>query len=238
MSLKQSQTPPPIITLDEDGINNLATELVSRTTDPSQRAVLSIAGIPGSGKSTLAAAIAGTLNRHRPGSTLLLPMDGFHMTNDKLQQLGLCNRKGAPQTFEAQRYIKLLAELRDARRSARIPIFDRTIDEPVFTDDPQYRADTGTRFVVTEGNYLLMDQLPWNEIAHLTDLSVWLDTPVQQAKQWVIDRHKRFGRTPQEAKRWYESNDALNVEHILDHSRHADRIARWPDSVRTARAPD
>ena len=56
-----------------------------------------------------------------------------------------------------------------------------------------------------------------------------IDTPTEQAKQWVIKRHIAFGRTSQEAKHWYETNDLLNVRHIQQHSRHADRIARWPD---------
>jgi len=231
MPLEPASTPPPIVTLDAHGIAQLAKALVERDTPANpatHRRMLAIAGIPGSGKSTLAHALTDTLNRARPGSALLLAMDGFHMTNDKLDRLKLRHRKGAPQTFEAQRYIKLLTELRDRSRTVRVPVFDRDLDEPVFIDAPEHTATSETRFVITEGNYPLLDELPWTTVAELATLTVWLDTPAQQARRWVIERHVRFGRTPEQAERWYASNDALNTRHILDHSRHADRIARWP----------
>ena len=108
----QAAQPPPVVTLDAAGITALANELVKRAPNPHERAALAIAGVPGSGKSTLASAISDALNQARPGSALLFAMDGYHMTNDKLQRLGLHNRKGAVQTFEAQQYFKKLAQLR------------------------------------------------------------------------------------------------------------------------------
>lgn len=231
MPLEPADTPPPIVTLDPRGIAQLAKALVEQdgpANPDTHRRILAIAGIPGSGKSTLAHALTDTLNRARPGSALLLAMDGFHMTNDKLDRLHLRERKGAPQTFEAQRYIKLLTELRDRSRTVRVPVFDRDLDEPVYTNRPGHSATGQTRFVITEGNYLLLDELPWTAVAELAMVTVWLDTPAQQARRWVIERHVRFGLTPEQAEQWYASNDALNTRHILDHSRHADRIARWP----------
>jgi len=225
----QAKPPPPVITLDSKGIAGLARDFMQLHTPPARRAVLAIAGIPGSGKSTLAHAITDAINHAIPNSAILLPMDGFHMSNTKLAELGLTNRKGAPQTFEAQRYFKLLTQLRDRARRVSIPVFDRTVDEPVFTGKPEHTADTSTRWVITEGNYLLLDTLPWTEIDALADVRVMIDTPIEQAKQWVINRHKSFGRSPQQAKLWYETNDLLNTQYIHAHSRHADRIARWPD---------
>lgn len=220
--------PPPVITLDNTGIAGLARLLISRATDPKRRAVLAIAGIPGSGKSTLAIAVTEAINHAQPGSAMAFGMDGFHMTNAKLDSLGLRQRKGAPQTFEAHQYLKVLAQLRDTGRRVSVPVFDRDLDEPVFTGKPEHTAGDRTRFIITEGNYLLLDTLPWTAIDELADVTVLIDTPAEQAKQWIIKRHIAFGRTPQEAKHWYETNDQLNTEHIHRHSRHADHIARWP----------
>lgn len=228
MPLKPSTTPPPIITLDEAGVHQLASDLAKTPAGNGQRKTLALAGLPGSGKSTLAKRLTDTINQVQPGHAMLFAMDGFHMSNDKLVRLGLRNRKGAPQTFEAQRYIKMLTELRDATRRVSVPIYDRTVEEPVFTGKPEHTATEKTRCIITEGNYLLLESLPWSEIAELSDLTVWLDTPTDQARQWVIERHIRFGRSREDAEMWYESNDKLNAQHILDHSRHADRIARWP----------
>lgn len=228
MPLPDANTPPPVITLDQTGVLALANELVVKPVAPNRRKILAIAGIPGSGKSTLANALTRAINQARPGSALMFGMDAFHMANDKLVRLGLRDRKGAPQTFEAQRYIKVLSQLSDAARNVQTPIFERGADEPIYTGKPEHTADRNTRFIITEGNYLLLDTMPWSAISELADLTVWLDTPVEQAKRWVIDRHIKFGRSPQDAEQWYEHNDRLNVQHILDFSRHADLIARWP----------
>jgi len=228
LSPKPNQ-PPPIVTLDDRGVAALSDELKRRATDPNRRAVLAIAGVPGSGKSTLAKAIVNRLSRATPGSALLYPMDGFHLPNNVLDKLGLRDRKGAPETFDGQGYIKLLHQLRDAQHTTAVPVFDRDLDEAVYTGKPEHTADANTRFVVTEGNYLLLESMPWNAVGDLCEMTVWIDTPMQRAKQWIIERHMRFGRSPEAAEHWYATNDKLNAQHVLAHSLHADRIARWPE---------
>ena len=220
--------PPPVITLDQAGVVQLAQALVQRRVPVGRRGVLAIAGVPGSGKSTLAKALIDALNGAQPAVAVGLPMDAYHMTNAKLEALGLRDRKGSVQTFEAQHYFKHLAQSRDAARRVSLPTFDRTIDEPVYTGRPEHTVDQQTRYIITEGNYLLLDSLPWTAIDQLADLRVWIDIPAERAKRQTIQRHIRFGRTPQEAKLWYETNDQLNADYITQHSRHADWIVRWP----------
>lgn len=228
MQAQDTDQPAPVITLDDRGIAQLVAALLRRKPPATRRAVLAIAGVPGSGKSTLAAAVLKLLNAAQPNSAVGLPMDAYHMTNDKLARLGLRDRKGAVQTFEAQQYFKHLALARDASRRLSLPTFDRTVGDPVFTGKPEHTADRKTRHVVTEGNYLLLDELPWTAIDQLADLRVWIDIPAARAKRQTIERHVRFGRSPEAAARWYESNDRLNAEFITQRSRHADLIARWP----------
>lgn len=220
--------PPPVITLDPAGVSQLARELIQRRPPPERRSILAIAGVPGSGKSTLAQALIDAINAAQPGIAVGLPMDAYHMTNAKLERLGLRKRKGAPHTFEAQQYFKHLAQVRDARKRVSLPTFDRTFDDPVYTGTPEHTADEQTRYIITEGNYLLLDSLPWTAIDQLADLRVWIDIPAERAKRQTLQRHVQFGRTPQEAKHWYETSDQLNVDIIVQQSRHADLIVRWP----------
>lgn len=226
--IESDKPPPPVITLDDAGITRLARLLIERRTSPQQRGILAIAGVPGSGKSTLAKALLNSLNAAKPGIAVGLPMDAYHMTNAKLEKLGLRKRKGSPQTFEAQQYFKHLAQVRDASKRLSLPTFDRTFDDPVYTGKLEHVVDEHTRYIVTEGNYLFMDALPWTVIDELADLRVWIDIPAERAKQQTIRRHIQFGRTPQEAKLWYETNDQLNADLIAQQSRHADVIVRWP----------
>lgn len=229
MSAKEPAQPvPPVITLDDNGIAQLVKAFIQRKPTATQRAVLAIAGVPGSGKSTLARAALELLNSAQTDSAVALPMDAYHMSNDRLVRLGLRHRKGAVQTFEAQQYFKHLTQVRDASKRVSLPTFDRGMDEPVFTGKPEHTANRRTRFIVTEGNYLLLDELPWTVIDDLADLRVWIDIPAERAKHQTIDRHIRFGRTREDAEQWYATNDQLNADYIAQRSRHADLIVRWP----------
>ena len=82
--------------------------------------LLGITGAPGAGKSTLAAALAAAYDG------VVVPMDGFHLADVELTRRGLLDRKGAPETFDAEGYAALLARIR-ARTEATVlaPRFDR-----------------------------------------------------------------------------------------------------------------
>ena len=56
--------------------------------------LVGIAGAPGAGKSTLAEALA------RETGGIVLPMDGFHLPQQRLVELGRRERMGAPDTFD------------------------------------------------------------------------------------------------------------------------------------------
>ena len=90
---------------------------------PGERRVLGIAGPPGAGKSTLAEAVCAALGA---ATAALMPMDGFHLSNDELVRIGMRDRKGAPETFDAERYIATLARLRASHdQTVCVPSFDR-----------------------------------------------------------------------------------------------------------------
>ncbi|GLX02484.1 nucleoside/nucleotide kinase family protein [Microtetraspora sp. NBRC 16547] len=177
--------------------------------DGGRPAVLGIAGKPGAGKSTLAAALTEALNLRLPGAVVLAPMDGFHLSNEVLAGLGLRDRKGAPETFDAWGYLALLERIRGGREPVvYAPTFDRAIEEPVAGAVPIPRT---ARLVITEGNYLLLDEEPWGRIRALLD-EVWY---VEVADELRLDRltarHAAFGKPPEEARAWATGSDERNA---------------------------
>jgi len=86
------------------------------------RVVVGIVGPPGAGKSTVAGQLVGLLNgAGRSPRAALLPMDGFHLPQSRLVELGRRDRMGAPDTFDVDGFTAVLASLRPAAAPAAAP---------------------------------------------------------------------------------------------------------------------
>ena len=186
-----------------------------------QRAVLGICGAPGAGKSTLAAEIAGALG----DSAVLVPMDGFHLANEELERLGRRDRKGAPDTFDPGGFVSLLERLRqEADDVIHAPIFRREIEEPVAG---AISIEPSVPLVITEGNYLLIDEAPWSRIRPLLDACWYIEGPEDERLRRLIARHVAFGKSPEEAHEWVVRSDEANARLIEATRGRADLIVRW-----------
>ena len=186
------------------------------------RAVLGIAGCPGAGKSTLSAAITASVV-----SSVVVPMDGFHMLNEDLVRLGRRNRKGAPDTFDVAGFVAMLRRLRgqSAGEVVTAPRYDRAASAPV-PDAISVASDDA--LVITEGNYLLLDHSPWDDVRPLLD-EVWfadIDDDVRVPR--LIARHIQFGKTPDEAHEWVMRSDEANAALVATTRSRADVVVRMP----------
>ena len=180
-----------------------------------ERRILGIAGPPGAGKSTLARAVCEAL----PGRAVLVPMDGFHRANEELAELGLRDRKGAPETFDAAGFVALLGDLRRGA-TVRAPDFDRDLDR-VAPD--AIAVPAGLPLVVVEGNYLLLDEGPWAAIRSLLD-EAWYLAGDEARVERLIARHVLHGRSPEAAREWVLRSDEANARRVAPGASRADVV--------------
>ena len=182
---------------------------------PGERVLVGVCGPPGSGKSTLAKRLA---RRYRAP---LVPMDGFHLPNAELDRLGLRHRKGSPETFDSNGFVALVRELRAGDHDVVAPVFDRAADASVAAG---VRVPADASLVVVEGNYLLLDEPPWSELAELFDLTVYLDVPTEELRRRLVERHVRFGRTVVDAEAFVDASDLVNAARVRPSRDRADLV--------------
>jgi pantothenate kinase len=183
----------------------------------SPRRILGIAGAPGAGKTTYAERLVA----ESAVPAAYLPMDGFHLADVALRRLGLLDRKGAPETFDAWGYAALLRLVRTAPETVWAPAFERDLEQPLAG---ALAIETPVELVVTEGNYLLLDRPEWRAVRAELDEVWFLDVPDRVRRPRLVARHAAFGKTPTQAEAWVARVDDANAALVLPGRDDADRV--------------
>ena len=203
---------PPVVPGDLDLLAARAASLIG-----ARRTLLGITGAPGAGKSTIAGRLADAVAK-----SVVVPMDGFHLPTADLLRLGRVDRRGAPDTFDADGFVGLLETLRSAAGDIEAPGFDRSIEEPV---PGAVSVPATTRLVIVEGNYLLLDTLPWSRAAGFLDAVWFIQSPERIRVERLAARFIAYGMPPAAARERVEhGSDARNAELVAASMHRADLI--------------
>ena len=193
-----------------------------------RRSIVAIAGPPTSGKSTLAARLQCELETSLGRPSSVLPADGFHYDDGLLRDMEMLKRKGAPQTFDVGGLKHMLNRLRlNAEPQIAVPVFDRDLE---ISRAGARLIPASIEIVIVEGNYLLVDAEPWNDLHGYFDLSIMLSVAEEELARRIRSRWEHYGLS-EDAIRWkLYGNDLPNCAYVMANSRQADLVYESSDN--------
>ena len=172
-----------------------------------KRIIIGIVGKPGAGKSTFATELIKNLTDLNP---TLVPMDGYHLSNKQLKKLNLEDKKGASNTFDVLGFTNLLQRINtEISTDVYFPVFHREIEES-YSADAVVAKDT--KIVITEGNYLLVNEGGWERVAGELVETWYLKVDEDLRVERLIKRHKEFGKDQKSAESWAKGSDEINAK--------------------------
>ncbi|KAL1985465.1 hypothetical protein VTN96DRAFT_7908 [Rasamsonia emersonii] len=162
-----------------------------------------------------------------PTVCISISMDGFHLPRSTLHTLPnkeAYRRRGAPWTFDADKAVEFVWCLRkwannheDGGNNTTEPIiyaptFSHALKDPVPDALPIPSSGAMRIILLLEGNYLLLDEPPWDEIGQLVDLRVFVEADPALTRERVAQRHLQAGieSTIEDAYRRVDGNDLIN----------------------------
>jgi pantothenate kinase len=189
------------------------------------RYLLGLVGAPAAGKSTFSAQLVDAVNKQLGHEVaVVVPMDGYHYSNEELDRRDLRPLKGIPATFDAQSFIDLIKKLKiESKQSVFCPLFDRSIEASI-EDGIEIKPEH--QIIVSEGNYLLLDETPWSELRNLFDEIWFIDSTIETLMPRLLARHKAGGRNEEETLAKIESTDLPNAKLIDSTKPRAHRVIR------------
>ena len=205
----------------EADVARVLSALPSDVASRDRRFILGIAGPPASGKSTLAAALRDAPNAapaagEGTGIAAIAALDGFHYDDWVLHARGHRLRKGAPFTFDIEGFESMLERLAaPSHEAVAVPVFDRDLE---ISRAAAAVVERHHRVVITEGNYLLLDDERWRDARARIDFTVFLDVAPDELQRRLMHRWLDQGYGPAEAREKTEANDLVNARLVAGSS--------------------
>ena len=102
-------------------------------------------------------------------------MDGYHLDDALPDKRGIPDRKGAPHTSDIAGFTHMLRRVSLAGKTdIAVPVFDR---RPELSRAAARLTHGTARHILVEGNYLLLDQPGWRELADFFATTVMITAP-------------------------------------------------------------
>ena len=160
--------------------------------------VVGVAGSVAVGKSTTARILKELMSRwpHTP-RVALVTTDGFLHSNAELQRRGLLERKGFPESYDRRALLRFIADVKSGVPVVEAPLYSHLTYDVLPGTMRVPRPDV----LIVEGLNVLQpptvrpDGSSTGAISDYFDFSVYVDAPVEEIREWYVERFLRLRET-------------------------------------------
>ncbi|AST93532.1 type I pantothenate kinase [Sutcliffiella cohnii] len=156
--------------------------------------IIGIAGSVAVGKSTGARVIQTLLSRWDNHKEVgLVTTDGFLYPNATLESKGWMSRKGFPESYDTQRLIKFLMDVKSGKPRVEAPLYSH-LTYDVLSD--KVEIINNPDILIVEGiNVLQVSKSHSVFVSDFFDFSIYIDADVRNIKKWYIERFLTLQKT-------------------------------------------
>ena len=179
--------------------------------------IIGIAGSVAAGKSTTARVLQKVLSL-APGNPKveLITTDGFLYPNRYLEEKGILNRKGFPESYDTRRLLGFLSDIKSGKERVSAPVYSHLIYD-IIPDELQWVSQPD--ILIVEGINVLQVNVrgkhrgPRVFVSDFFDYSIYVDASPENLQEWYTDRFERlrttaFQRTDSYFHRYAELNES------------------------------
>ena len=180
--------------------------------------VIGVAGSVAVGKSTFARILQALLSRWPDHPKVgLVTTDGFLHPNKVLEDRGIMNRKGFPESYDTRRLIQFLRELKSGAATARAPVYSHVVYDIIPGDEVVIQQPD---ILILEGLNVLQVGDSGEFVSDYFDFSIYLDADEAAIEEWYVQRFLKLCETVfQDPASFFQHYAHLSTEEAIETAR-------------------